>query len=278
MQNGISDQETGRSGGLRGVLMETLTTVIASGDGSLRRRLRSRIDHSFGIRIVGEAESHTSIAHCSRDLRPTILLLDTNLLTGPDDPLLPSLLSVSPATQVLLLFDSLNPELLLQALAKGVHGGLLKTASARVFTKAIHVVHGGDLWVTRRLLAELVFRLKSAAAYEASSHDNVITRLTDREREIVHWLGLGKMNKEIGRHLGISDLTVKTHLQHIFRKCHVSRRADLIVHPVSALGPGSGDATILSNTSLLDAPAVNAMPNHELSHEHAPRFAAPAFK
>ena len=228
--------------------METITTVIASGDATLRSRLRSRLDRSFGIRIVGEAECHTNVAHCSRDLRPTILLLDTNLLTGANDALLLSLLSVSPATQILLLFDSLNYELMLQALVKGVHGGLLKTASGRVFTKAIHAVHGGDVWVTRRLLAELVVRLKSAVAYEATSLDNVITRLTDREREIVHWLELGKMNKEIGRQLGISDLTVKTHLQHIFGKCHVTRRADLIAHPVSALGPGSGDATILSNT------------------------------
>lgn len=49
-------------------------------------------------------------------------------------------------------------------------------------------------------------------------------RLTDREREILHWLGEGKTNDEIGLIVGISRFTVKNHLAHIFDKLGVPNR------------------------------------------------------
>lgn len=55
-----------------------------------------------------------------------------------------------------------------------------------------------------------------------------INILSDRENEILHWVGNGKTNYEIGMILGISQFTVKNHLQRIFRKIDVSNRAQAI--------------------------------------------------
>lgn len=49
--------------------------------------------------------------------------------------------------------------------------------------------------------------------------------LSEREREIMHWVALGKTNPEIGCILGISEFTVKNHLKSIFAKLDVSNRA-----------------------------------------------------
>jgi DNA-binding CsgD family transcriptional regulator len=54
------------------------------------------------------------------------------------------------------------------------------------------------------------------------------TRLSEREHEIMHWVGHGKTNLEIGMILGISQFTVKNHLQRIFRKIDVRNRAQAI--------------------------------------------------
>src|SRR5436190_8464660 len=48
--------------------------------------------------------------------------------------------------------------------------------------------------------------------------------LTEREWEVVRWVGQGMTNKEIARLLTISDTTVKSHLQRIFSKLKVGRR------------------------------------------------------
>lgn len=53
-------------------------------------------------------------------------------------------------------------------------------------------------------------------------------RLTDREMEVLHLLGLGKPNSAIARDLFIADGTVKAHIQHIYQKLDVHTRKELL--------------------------------------------------
>jgi DNA-binding CsgD family transcriptional regulator len=57
---------------------------------------------------------------------------------------------------------------------------------------------------------------------------------TDREREIVELLRRGMTNKEIGQQLGIMEETVKKHLQHIYDKFGVRRRALVMLGQVAS--------------------------------------------
>lgn len=57
----------------------------------------------------------------------------------------------------------------------------------------------------------------------APEHD-----LSNREVEIVNWVGMGKTNPEIGRILGISEFTVKNHLQRVFKKLDVYNRTQAV--------------------------------------------------
>ena len=52
--------------------------------------------------------------------------------------------------------------------------------------------------------------------------------LTAREREVLHWIYLGKGNAEVGTILHISSLTVKNHVQKILRKLNVANRAQAV--------------------------------------------------
>jgi transcriptional regulator EpsA len=52
--------------------------------------------------------------------------------------------------------------------------------------------------------------------------------LSEREREIMHWVALGKTNPEIGCILSISEFTVKNHLKSIFAKLDVTNRAQAV--------------------------------------------------
>ena len=68
---------------------------------------------------------------------------------------------------------------------------------------------------------------KSGARQRAASMavaDDRLASLSPREREVFHWLALGKANEEIATILGISPHTVKNHLDHIFQKLGVHNR------------------------------------------------------
>ena len=52
--------------------------------------------------------------------------------------------------------------------------------------------------------------------------------LSDRERQIMTWVAMGKTNPEIGCILRISEFTVKNHMKSIFSKLDVSNRAQAV--------------------------------------------------
>jgi two-component system, NarL family, nitrate/nitrite response regulator NarL len=57
--------------------------------------------------------------------------------------------------------------------------------------------------------------------------ENMLTVLTDRERQIMSLVSEGLSNKKIGRRLNIADGTIKVHLHHIYQKLEISNRTVL---------------------------------------------------
>jgi len=66
-----------------------------------------------------------------------------------------------------------------------------------------------------------------------SSQIDVPKLVTDREVEVLRWVKEGKSNHEIGAILGISPLTVKNHVQKIYRKLNVQNRAQAVSRGIS---------------------------------------------
>jgi len=62
----------------------------------------------------------------------------------------------------------------------------------------------------------------------SSMHRALTSPLSARELEILHWLIRGKANLEIAEALGLSTLTVKNHLQRIYRKLQVRNRVQAV--------------------------------------------------
>lgn len=79
------------------------------------------------------------------------------------------------------------------------------------------------------LLPYLHLSLQRTAAQGSASRGGALARpVSAREAEILHWVREGKSNEEIGLILGISGLTVKNHLQRVYRLLGVSNRAHAI--------------------------------------------------
>ena len=55
-----------------------------------------------------------------------------------------------------------------------------------------------------------------------------LSRLSDREKEILGHLIEGNTNKEIARKLGLQEITVKVHLRNIYRKMEAANRAQAV--------------------------------------------------
>ena len=79
------------------------------------------------------------------------------------------------------------------------------------------------------LLPYLHMSLQRINRQQAQARAGTLARpVSAREAEILHWVREGKSNEEIGIILGISGLTVKNHLQRVYRLLGVSNRAQAI--------------------------------------------------
>lgn len=101
--------------------------------------------------------------------------------------------------------------------------------------QAIRAVSQGEVWIGRRELAAVLDDLLSQRERTDDAAAESAALLSQRELEIADAVRLGLTNKEIAHKLRISPTTVKTHLEHIFHKLHVSHRVQLaILTPSSA--------------------------------------------
>ena len=102
-----------------------------------------------------------------------------------------------------------------QALALGARGFLPKSMPSAAMAAAIQVVASGGTYVPAEY-----------ATPGEPRRPAPVGGLTLREAEVLSELVAGKSNKEIGRALGLQEITVKLHLRNIFRKLSVRNRVE----------------------------------------------------
>jgi DNA-binding CsgD family transcriptional regulator len=86
---------------------------------------------------------------------------------------------------------------------------------------------------TRDRPGDQLLLLEERTAVGASSLESL--GLTRREAEVLRWVAEGKTNQEVATILNLSSLTVRTHLEHIFRKLGVETRTAAAVRALPAL-------------------------------------------
>ncbi|MEW6570570.1 MAG: response regulator transcription factor, partial [Nitrospirota bacterium] len=108
-----------------------------------------------------------------------------------------------------------------ELISKGVVGILPPSADSDLLKKALRAVLSEELWLDRNTLRKILVSMKQ--------QERNVT-LARREREIVHHICQGYRNKEIAQKLNISEQTVKSHCNRIYKKLGVSDRLQLAIY------------------------------------------------
>lgn len=213
-----------------------ITVMIASDRQALLLAWATRLMHEPGVEL--HAESFTDLARlgCSiAQKSPAVLLLDKATLDRLDGESVQSIRALLETTRVLLLWDELCDGLVVDVLRYRFHGFLLTSCLPEVGLQSIRAVSRGEPWMSHAALANAIADLLPAApriaAAEPRDPAHGGTTLTQREQQIVDLLRCGCTNKEIARRLGVMEDTVKKHLQSVFGKLGVHRRALVALRP-----------------------------------------------
>jgi DNA-binding NarL/FixJ family response regulator len=223
-----------------------IRVVLADDQALLRAGLRALLDAEDDIEVVGEASDGAEAVELVRETGPDVVLMDIRM-PGTDGLEATRRIVTAPeltGTRVVVLTTFDLDEYVFEAVRIGASGFLVKDTEPAELVRAVRAVAGGDALlspgVTRRLIGEFANRSRGTNAPAAQE----LSRLTEREREIVALIGEGLSNDEIAERLVVSPATAKTHVSRAMVKLHVRDRAQLVVlaYESGLVRPGwSGD-------------------------------------
>lgn len=214
--------------------MTRISTLIAAPRDSTLQLLRTHLLCQADIRLFTETPTDVDPVRLVRTWRPDVMLLDAGMHGSGAISTLDRTRAINPTTRTLLFCAALNEPFVLRALKHGAKGCLRTGASVQQVVAAIKAVHAGEMWATRKLIAEALEKLLVLHVAPSLDADGKQAQLSERELQIVAWMRCGMTNKEIARELGISDMTVKTHVHNIFHKLEISGRIQLMGMPPPA--------------------------------------------
>jgi DNA-binding NarL/FixJ family response regulator len=171
-----------------------------------------------GIEIAGRARDGREALERIETTKPQVALLDLRMPGLSGIEVARQLSRSAPETAVILYTAFGDRALLIEAMDAGARGFVLKEAPLAEVVRAVELVAAGRTYVDPVLAGVL----SSSAATEKMS------KLTQRERDVLRLLADGLSNEEIGKALFISPETVRTHVRKAMAKLDADTRTQAV--------------------------------------------------
>ncbi|HCR70644.1 MAG TPA: DNA-binding response regulator [Anaerolineae bacterium] len=188
----------------------------------VREGLRLILETADGIELVGEAKDGAECLELVKKLNPQVILMDLQMPRMDGITAIEHLRKEYPEIAIVILTTYNEDDLMIRGLQSGARGYLLKDSSRENLIDTIQAAAKGETLLKPDILARVLSSKTSIKKETASQTESV---LTERELEVLQLASLGERNKEIAFKLGITERTVKAHLQSIYQKFGVDSRA-----------------------------------------------------
>ena len=165
---------------------------------------------------------------CGSTMTGGICIIDLGPRGGADVASPERLIAKHPNMQFVVLTARPDADEGLRLLRAGAHGYANRQLSGVVLGALLGAVEAGEIWAGRHVTDFLLkMALDRQSGPGAGAVDGTFDALTGREAEIAERVGDGSSNKVIAADMGISERTVKAHLNNVFRKTGIHNRVQL---------------------------------------------------
>jgi NarL family two-component system response regulator YdfI len=188
----------------------------------VREGLRLILETADDLQVVGEAVDGAECLSLVPQLNPDVILMDLQMPRMDGITAIEHLHRNHPQIAIIILTTYNEDDLMIRGLRCGARGYLLKDSSRENLLDAIHAAVKGETLLKPEILARV---LAPQTPPKPASTSQTAPPLTERELEVLQAASRGERNKEIAYKLGITERTVKAHLQSIYQKYGVDSRA-----------------------------------------------------
>ncbi|HSP33863.1 MAG TPA: response regulator transcription factor [Thermoanaerobaculia bacterium] len=189
-----------------------LRVAVAANDRFARVGLTALLDRFDDLRVIGDVDLDARLASRVRVMNPDVLLIDG--VASPGDGMRD--VDVPSVVMVTNRIDAAG------AFAAGATAVLLRNASAEKLRAAIYAA-ANDLMVSDADAVPTIVNQRRRAA------DELEEPLTHRELEVMQHLAAGRTNRSIASALGITEHTIKFHVNSILAKLGAESRTEAVV-------------------------------------------------
>ncbi len=223
---------------------QTLRVVVADDQRAVREALATVLDAEPGIEVVGVAADGDEAVAMAHALSPAVVLMDLRMPNADGVSATRRLAAELPDVKVVVLTTFADDTSILAALEAGALGFLTKDAGRAQIALAVRSAAAGQAVLDPAAQASL---LRAASPPAASAPPDAAASgvsgapgvapvgpaslpddLTPREADVLRGIAAGHSNSEIAAELFISEVTVKSHINHLFAKIHVRSRAEAV--------------------------------------------------
>ncbi len=189
----------------------------------VREGLRLILETAEMVEVVGEAVDGADCLHLVPEARPEVILMDLQMPHMDGITAIGHLRRDHPEIAIVILTTYNEDDLMVRGLQAGARGYLLKDSSRENLLDAIQAAAKGETLLKPEILARVLSASRSDPKPVPTSQTE--SPLTERELEVLGAAARGERSKEIAYRLGITERTVKAHLQSIYQKFGVDSRA-----------------------------------------------------
>jgi DNA-binding NarL/FixJ family response regulator len=181
----------------------------------LRAGIAALLANEPDFQMVGEAGDGPSALSMFRHLRPDVTLMDVQMPGMSGVEAMALIRREFPDARIIVLTTYSGDAQAVRSLKAGASGYMLKSSLRSEIVEVIRRVHRGE----RHVAADVASGIAQHVADEP---------LSTREGSVLRLVAMGRSNREIALHLGISEETVKAHMKSIFAKMKVSDRTHAV--------------------------------------------------
>jgi len=179
------------------------------------------------VEVVGNALSGETGLKELEKVEVDVLLLDLGLPLMDGIEVTKKVKEKWPDLEILIftIFD--EEDRVINAIRAGASGYLLKGTPGEKIVEAIREVFDGGTVIQPNLARNLLKQFQNTKSEEPSYHN-----LSNREAEILQLVSKGLPNHEVGEILGLTKATIRTHLEHIYKKLDVTNRVEAVTEGI----------------------------------------------
>lgn len=209
-----------------------LRVLIADDQSLMRDGLQTILQLEEDIDVIATAENGEEACKIAEALHPDLVLMDIRMPVMNGIEAVKQIRKSLPNTKVLMLTTFDEDQYIIEALANGATGFLLKDIPTDKLLEAVRDAARGNMMLPAAIAAKLASRLTAASEHPPGfrqDHNLSDIKFTDRELSIIALMTEGRTNREIAGLLFMSEGTVKNYISGIYDKIGTNDRTQAVI-------------------------------------------------